>query len=159
MDNRRQWNTQNVEMKKGSNGDHSVQMNSSTVGVINVKLHDKLKNSIICYSREERKWDDIASEMREKGLEGFALASLSKNIFVILFEDQEIITKWEAEGWEIMKEWFIIVEKWRSNKIDFIRCAWIECRGIPMNAWTRTHLLTLQKTEEICSTWTMSPHL
>lgn len=85
MDNRRQWNTQNVEMKKGSNGDHSVQMNSSTVGVINVKLHDKLKNSIICYSREERKWDDIASEMREKGLEGFALASLSKNIFVILF--------------------------------------------------------------------------
>ncbi|KAE8701768.1 hypothetical protein F3Y22_tig00110505pilonHSYRG00103 [Hibiscus syriacus] len=113
-------------------------------GVIDEAKLQVLDNCLIGWCKNYTKIGDLASQMQDKGLNGFSLMRAAGNVVLMIFEDSDTLRRVKNEKSETLAGWFSRVKVWSENLVVECRRVWVVCEGIPFHAWNWGTFKTLR---------------
>ncbi|KAE8664851.1 CCDC124 protein [Hibiscus syriacus] len=112
-----------------SNNLHTV------IGVVDEAKLQVLDNCLMGWCKNYTKIGDLASQMQDKGLNGFSLMRAAGNVVLMIFEDSALLRRVKNEQSENLAEWFSRVEPWSESLVVQCHRVWVVCEGIPFHGW------------------------
>lgn len=105
----------------------------------------------VALSKEVESPVTLQDKMSQEGLGFIKVVGLSERKFLLRSEKEE---GWENFGLEPLLKWFSNIRSFEEKDLYLSRIAWLECKGLPMNAWVEENLKAFTKPLGEWISWT-----
>ncbi|KAE8669533.1 hypothetical protein F3Y22_tig00112231pilonHSYRG00234 [Hibiscus syriacus] len=104
-------------------------------GVVDGAKLQVLGNYLMGWCKNFIKIGNLASQMQDKGLGGFSLMRVARNVVLLIFENSATLRSVKNEKSDTLAEWFSSVAAWLESLVMECRRVWVACEGILFHAW------------------------
>ncbi|KAK1352858.1 hypothetical protein POM88_052696 [Heracleum sosnowskyi] len=132
-------NNETVNIK---NEDISTKMFEYTGAEVDDRVEEGLFESMVAFSWKEESSDSLQVNINKADIKGIIVVGLTERKFLLRKEEEG---DWDNGLINKHSLWFSIIRKFQEKDLILPRTAWIECKGLPMNAWLEKNLKAFTK--------------
>lgn len=128
-------NTNNTKAPEQEN--FSKKLFEFTEVAVDEEIEEGLVQNLVGFSWVAESAESLQGKLALNGYEVVKVASVSDRKFFLRNEFQP---DWKGVNLEGLSKWFSSVRKFNELDLMMSRTAWVECLGLPMNAWLEENL-------------------